>query len=734
MEQGVTDRRHRYLSDCCVGLIAGLVTLTYSLSYAALIFSGDLEPYLPLGVGRVLMSAMLISILVALTSSFRFAIAGPDSNASALLALMAGAVVAGLPPEQAAERLLPTVFAVLIVATLSTGCLLLALGRLRLSRWVRFVPYPVMGGFLAGTGWLIVRGALQIMTDAPLGLTQLPNMLTADNIYHWLLGLGVALALFGVSRYTRHYVTLPVALLVGIGLTHGGLWLADTSLAEARAAGWLFRTVPNQPGWPMWDTATFSRIDWMAVLRQSGTMAAMMLVVVLTLLLNATGVEVATQQDGDLDRELRAHGMANLLSGLCGGVVGYLSISRSLLNYQAGARGSLSGVTAGLFCGVVFWFGASFLPYIPKPILGGLVLYAGLGLLFEWVYRARTMLPRAEYLIVLLIMVVIGAVGFLEGVGVGVMVAVTLFAVNYSRIDVTKHVLSGVTSQSNVARPPHQEQFLRQHGGQIHILKLQNFIFFGTAHTLLTQIRQRLSALRQHPLRFIVLDFQLVSGLDSSAVLSFIKIRQTILRHQCCLVFTALPPAVERLLQQGGCLATFGGAVQVFADLDRGLEWCENQLLQRSTADAPGEQSIADQLQSVLAQPKQIAQFVGYLECLMIPQGQTVFQEGDPPDGLYFLETGQVSVLRALPNGQSQRLRTYNSGTIIGEMGLYENAPRSASIIADQACRFYYLSPKAFERMEREAPTLAIAFHKYVVALLAGRLRHHEAQTRSLLQ
>ena len=125
MEQGVTetDRRHRYLADCCVGLIAGLVTLTYSLSYAALIFSGDLEPYLPLGVGSVLMSAMLISILVALTSSFPFAIAGPDSNASALLALMAGAVVAVLPPEQAAERLLPTVFAVLIVATLSTGCL-----------------------------------------------------------------------------------------------------------------------------------------------------------------------------------------------------------------------------------------------------------------------------------------------------------------------------------------------------------------------------------------------------------------------------------------------------------------------------------------------------------------------------------------------------------------------------------------------------------------------------------
>jgi SulP family sulfate permease len=677
---------------------------------------------------------MLTSILVALTSSFPFAIAGPDSNASALLALMAGAIAAALPPDQAAERLLPTIFAALIVATLSTGCLLLALGRLRLGRWVRFVPYPVMGGFLAGTGWLIVRGAFQIMTNTPLGLAQLPDILALDSVYHWLPGLGVALALFGVARYTRHYVILPVALLVGIGLVHAGLWLSNTTLSDASAAGWLFQAFPDEPSWTLRDTATFSRIDWMAVIRQSGTMAAMMLVVVLTLLLNATGIEVATQQDGDLDRELRAHGMANLLSGVCGGVVGYLSISRSLLNYQAGARHPLSGVTAGLFCGAVFWLGTSFLPYIPKLVLGGLVLYAGLGLLVEWVYRARAMLPRAEYLIVLLIMVVIGAVGFLEGVGVGVMVAVTLFAINYSRIDVTKHVLSGVSSQSNVARPPQQEQFLRQHGGQIHILKLQNFIFFGTAHSLLTQIRQRLSSLQQSPLRFIVLDFHLVSGLDSSAVLSFIKIRQTIHRHQCRLVLTALPAAVERLLRQGRCLTPFGDTIQVFPDLDRGLEWCENQLLQSSAADDQGVQAIADQLQAILPQPQQIAQFVEYLECLMIPQGQTVFNEGDPPDGLYFLEAGQVSVLRALPNGRMQRLRTYNSGTIVGEMGLYENAPRSASVIADQVCRFYYLSPKAFESMEREAPMLAIAFHKYVVALLAGRLRHHEAQTRSLLQ
>ncbi|NJR62019.1 MAG: hypothetical protein HC769_26230 [Cyanobacteria bacterium CRU_2_1] len=83
-------RSPQLLSNLFAGLITGLVSLTYSLSFAALIFSGSLLPFFPQGVGSALISSVITGIVVALRSSFPFATAGPDSNSAVILALMTG--------------------------------------------------------------------------------------------------------------------------------------------------------------------------------------------------------------------------------------------------------------------------------------------------------------------------------------------------------------------------------------------------------------------------------------------------------------------------------------------------------------------------------------------------------------------------------------------------------------------------------------------------------------------
>ena len=137
----------------------------------------------------------------------------------------------------------------------------------------------------------------------------------------------------------------------------------------------------------------------------------------ITVLLNTTGIELATKKDAELEVELSAAGVANIFTGLLGGIPGYLSISRSVLNYKAGGRTRLSGLTAAACCTAVFLFGSSLMTLFPKLILGGLLLYLGFLLLKEWLVDSWFSLSHLDYTLVAGIMLVIASWGFLEGVG-----------------------------------------------------------------------------------------------------------------------------------------------------------------------------------------------------------------------------------------------------------------------------------------------------------------------------
>lgn len=436
--------------------------------------------------------------------------------------------------------------------------------------------------------------------------------------------------------------------------------------------------------------------------------------------------------DIDFNQELKAAGIANLAVGVGGGLVGYHTLSDSLLVYRLGARNRLLGlVSAGVFASALF-FCAATLSLFPKPILGGLLLFFGWSLLIESLWDAGDKLPKAEYFIFLLILVVVGAVGFLQGVGVGLVAEIILFVVNYSRIDVAKRVDSGVNYRSRVQRPPNQAEILRQKGEQTYILELQGLIFFGTANKLLNQIRERLDLAKEN-LHFVVLDFRQVTGLDSSAVLSFAKLKQIAKKQSLQLVLTDLPPTAAKQFHQGGVLETPDPVFQVFPDLDRGLEWCESQILEVSQLHRSRFLPLVMQLCTSFLSAEQATKLMQYLELVHLSEGEFLFRQGDPSEGLYFIESGQISVVVALSDGETKRLRTYTTGAIVGEMGLYGNAPRFASVVSERNSRLYHLSNQAFARIETEEPLLAATFHKFIVNLLAERLKNCSLELQNFL-
>ena len=461
------------------------------MSFAALIFSGSLSPYFPQGVGSALISSAIAGTIVALRSSFPFAIAGPDSNATAILALMTAAIAQEIQKSGQAEQLFPTVWMAITLSTLLAGLLLYGLGHLHLGRWIRFIPYPVTRGFLAGVDLLITRSSFTVMTDLPLGWVELPLLIQLPILIYWLPGVLFALVLTAVMHYYSYALVLPLMLLAAIAFFNL-LWHLIEVFVPLTRQGWFIEPFSNDQIWHSWNAASITQVDWGVLANQSGTLMVLMVIVVITLLLNITSVELATQQDSNLDSELCTNGIANLAITLYSGMVGHLSFNRTLLNRSAGANMRLAGYIAVAFYGAMLLSGSALLAYIPKWVLGGVLLMIGVKLLLEWGIFAWFKVPHLDYALILIVLASIAIWGFIIGIEIGIIIACGLFIFSYSRHQVIRHRFSGATHLSNVGRSFPEQRLLRQQGDQIHILLLQGYLFFGTANTLLEQVYQRL--------------------------------------------------------------------------------------------------------------------------------------------------------------------------------------------------------------------------------------------------
>ena len=732
-------RLFRFAPDVTAGSISALVTLSYSISYAVLIFSGPtLEPFLARGFHVALVAAALVALVVALKSSFPAAIAGPDSNASAILAVMAAGLtraLAGTPGERVAS----SVVLMLILTAVLSGLIVWLLGLLRWGRLVRLIPYPVCGGFLAGSGFLLLAGAFKVLTGQSLGWSTV-HLLAEEPVLAWGTAFAVAITLLVLTRVVRHFLVLPGVFVTAIVAFYLGLWLSGLTMAGARTEGLLMTPIETGGG-PWWPSL---EVSWPALVTEWRNLLAMLVVVVVTILLNAAGLELATQREVDLDRELRASGLASLVSGLGGGMVGYLSVSRSLLNARAGATSRAAGVWTAALCAGIALFCMPLLFYFPRPVLAGLLIYLGVALLREWVWDTFFRLPFREHALIVAILVLIAAQGIITGVVFGLLVASFFFAYSYSRATYIRHDLSVARHRSNKERTLEDTALLQERGDLARALCLQGYLFFALASRLVETCRDLIV---QAGVRYLLLDFRMVQGLDASAALSLSKLHQLCGRYRATLILSGLRPEHQAVLQQMRFLPH--SEIHLVSDLDRGMEWMEDRLLAGAhglpgTTSAPvlalgngthGDAAGAD-IRGILAahfSPDALQVLLGLCERLDIPQETMLMRRGDAGDALYFVERGEVSVMVHLEDGKRRRLRTLGPGSMVGEMALYSGQPRSADVVTETPCRAYRLSAERFARLERVDPAVVIEFHSFVVKLLAQRLTAASEEIRALL-
>ena len=696
------------------GSTSGLGLLVAQVAFASFIFSGPLAPYSSQGVGLVLFGNFAACLVIALTGGFRGAISGLSPALVIVMALI------GSTMDAEGDALFVTTASALTIGAVATGVCCLLIGRFRLANLVRFVPWPVAGGFVAGIGGVVCLAAMTLM-GADMDWRTIPALVEPSMLWRWSPGAAFGIALYLATKRWGNPLILPASVALAVGAYHLALGALDISGDEARTAGLLLTSTSEGNLWPVLQPADLVNVDVGAMAMQVPTMLMLVLVALIVVIMNIAGLEMAANQDLDWDREFRASGLASVIAGLGGGTAASMIVPASLRSKLFGAATRLSGVVAALVIGGALFLGDGMLELVPIPLVGGILFFAGLGMLDEGLVRSRKRLPWSEYGIIVLIFVVIIAFGLFEGVGAGMLATLAFFAVRLSRMDPVESRFTARERRSTKARPVPDRAILLEEGTRVVAYRLRGYIFFGSVSPLADRLGKSLSG-DPRP-ACLMLDFSAVSGFDFSAVNVLARFLQSAITARVHVVLSALPEQLRSGLERNIPPSSFS-VLRFEPNADRALERCEEIVIAAWKANtsmvderrASLLERAADDLERHLERQIRFEDLVGELRSWLNPRryaaGEAIAGPGAPSEGLQLLTSGRASAHEAA----GTRFRQYGPGDAIWPLDHSdENAP---TVSADEPCETMVLTPAARRWLEEREGRLALKLYRY---LLAGR-------------
>jgi SulP family sulfate permease len=716
--------------DLFAGAVSGLVTIAYSVSFSVLIFSGPLAGGVSFGLAALLTGGALTGLIVGLFTRLLPADAGPDTPAVAVMSVLAASIAVQFAGGDPAEAVRHTLLAISI-ATFLTGALLVALGALKAGIWLRFIPYPVIGGFLAASGSLLATGGMEVALNAASLLSELQTIGASGKIWHLAVSLGLAGLLFILRIKIRSFLLLPAVFFASIVLFD--LFFLLTDGMPGSQNGWYLDSQQAGRLWLPLKAIATTDIRWHILLANGVEIAAVCGVTAIALLLDVSSLEVTHSKSADLDRELQVNGWGNLLAAPFGGAAGNVSMVGSLLIAEAGGVTRVATLAAAAVCGLAIFFSKWILGAIPTPLLGGVLIYLGVNILYRALIASAGQRSTTENILAVAITLAIVIFGYLIGIVLGILGACLSFAFSYSRINIIRQHLTRANSQSNVERSPDQMRLLQRHGEEIQILWLRGYIFFGTSNSLFEYVRSRLFAHQDNEPGFLLLDFTQVPGFDSSAVFSLTKLKNLCRDHSSQLVISGVTGAMLGYLEDAGILDdTDAAPVRVFGRRDKALQWCEDALLDQLGAGEADDAEFQHWLSQQLGRNIAAQRVLGHMTRLEIGPDESLVEQGSLSNSIDLIASGRVVISYDDGSGHRISLRHMSGQTVVGEMGFYRRTKRTASVIAEQPTIAYRMSRRAFNKLSQEDPEAAAAFHSFIVRLLSDRLEFANREIAAL--
>jgi SulP family sulfate permease len=616
------------------------------------------------------------------------------------------------------------------------GAFQMLLGALRLGTFVKFVPYPVIAGFMCGIALLIAFAQVPHVLGVASHAMRGTGLDWLGAVRPWTAVVSLATAAIVVLA-ARRWPRLPAALVGLLGGT--ALYFALRLLVADGAFG---PTIGMLPGGLPLPTAL---ADAPAVIASSAaarhlpslvaSAAVIAIIGALDSLLGAAAIDSVTATRHRANRELVAQGLGNLASALFGGVAIALSPAQGIAGWRAGGRTPITSYVSSLALLVLMLGGARALAELPLAVLAGIMLVVAWNLIDTWtrslvrrlVANVRDRAAWSSAAVVALVGGLMVAVHFVVAVVAGVFLAMALFIAAMNR-SLVRAVVDGSVRPSRRIYGPADEEKLAAARARIKIVELEGALFFGSAERLGTQVEALTKAAD-----YVVLDLRRVTEIDATGAL---VLEQLVKRQQAAGVHVALAGITPKG-RHGTALVAYGtflapDARRWFADADRAIEWAERRLL-RELERGPRREIPLERL--VLAaglDPAELGELRRLLRRRELNADEVLCREGEPGGRLYLLAHGAVSIVIRRASGGDSRVVTFAPGSLFGEGAMLDGSKRSASAIAVEDAVVYSLSRAALDSLTQSRPALAAKLLLNLGRHLSGRLRQTTDALREL--
>ena len=719
--------------DLWGGLAAMLVALPSAIAFGVTIFLPLGATYAAQGAIAGILGVTALGLVAGAFGGTNRLITAPCAPAAAVLSALA---------IQWSQNGITAESAVLLLSLMGLICGLLQVGfgAVGLGRLIKYVPYPVVSGYLSGVGLIIIISQVPKFLGLPKQVAFWEG-LASPSLWQWqgvavgavtvavmvtapMLTKAVPAAILGLASGVIAYFGLALAdpallTLPGNALVVGPLGGSGVSFGEAIAGRW--KAIGDL------DVAELGRL-----LVPAATLAVLLSIDTLK---TCVVLDALTRSRHNSNRELVGQGLGNLASAFIGGVPGAGQMGATLVNMSSGAQTRLSGLIEGVLALVAFLILGTFIAWVPIPALAGILIVIG----FRMFDRASLHLLKSratilDFAVIVTVVVVALTVSLIAASGAGIALAVVLFIREQIRGSIVRSKAYGNQMFSKRVRLPDEMAILEKRGDHTAIFELQGSLFFGTTDQLYTTVEPELKTRT-----YIILDMRRVQSVDLTAVHMLEQIEGMLAERGAFLIFSNLPENVpsgqdmRQYFDQVG-LVKSESHIQTFSELDEALEWVEERLIEE------------EHLQRMLEKPlelREIDVFLGRKESTLAAlescmdkrsykAGEKIFAQGDAGDEMFLIRRGAVRIVLPLSEKQGHHLATFGRGDFFGEMAFLDPAPRSADALAFTDTDLFVLSRTRFDTLAEEHKKLAMGLVLSLARVLSIRLRYANAELRAL--
>lgn len=465
-------------NDIIAGFACALLQFVFSMSYAAGTFASPRNSSLfGIGVMMTALSIILTQTSYSFTSQIPFLFISPDSFYPPLFLAISSQLSSQIQDDAVYQQ---TYLFALVIAVASVGISMWLVGRFGILKLMDFLPYPMVCGLMASVG---------------VSLLQLSyTMSTRNEIrYFPVLVASIFTGCLQIVAQVYHFnpaMTFAAILVLGTLTFYFVLYFNKLSLEEAEEGNWVFGSKTSVDKlWIFWISEAHSfqsgGIDFAALWGLSGHFFGIAVLIIIKISLNVAAFEKSLRRRFDKSNEMCKYGLATFFSALCGAAG--TSPSTSIMSVAIDMQGSEFVpnmiVAPALF---LIWYLThfSFVPYAPKFIFAGLLISSGLQMMVTWLVLPIYRIPFSEYMIVVVIVIVYNIFGMLQGLGVGCVLSMFLFAYKFHEVGCIRFISDLSMFRSPKERSIQHSKYLDENSSKICVIQLQGVLSFANVGQL----------------------------------------------------------------------------------------------------------------------------------------------------------------------------------------------------------------------------------------------------------